>query len=334
MQLKVSELSDHIARREEGTVTAKLSNFTINDDATALTVKNGSEKVFAMDEAATKAVTKYLKIPGSFYDDLTPAFRAQVLRYKFDRHSDADTMVESLNDDIISVHQPSQTILPLARVADVVTRVLKPEDTIRRLMTDETRFHLDATTADHRLDLGTTKSAGVFGVGDITEGGFRVLSYPFQSKAPSVMTYVERLECTNGQVSEEKLGKVTLKGRTVDEVIASMEEAAQLVLSQLDGYLDKLAATRNMIVPGSPAAFCARLAAERKLSTKVLTAVLDIVNQLPEPVSVWDVNQAFTNVANGVERYSTMVNMQTLGGHLAFNGEQMIHRCVTCERIL
>ena len=57
-------------------------------------------------------------------------------------------------------------------------------------------------------------------------------------------------------------------------------------------------------------------------------------NQLPEPVSVWDVNQAFTNVANIVERYQTMMRLQTLGGSLSFDAERMIERCGTCERLL
>jgi hypothetical protein len=218
-------------------------------------------------------------------------------------------------------------------VAEVVTKVLKPQDTIRRLITDEQRFHLDATTADHSIWIETHQSEQGAAVGDITEAGFRVLSYPFQSKPPSVGVYAERLICTNGQVTEEKLGRITLKGRTVDEVIASMEEAASLVLSQLDDYLNKLAATREMMVPGSPQAFAARLAQESNLSRKVLDRVLEIINQLPQPVSVWNVNQAFTQVANDA-LYPTMMRLQTLGGHLAFDGEAMIHRCTTCERLL
>jgi hypothetical protein len=330
VQLKVAELHDHLAKREEGTITAKLSDFRVTDDATVLTISNGAEKNFTLDAAANKALTKYLKIPPGFYEDLVPEFRATVLRYKLDRHADADTVVESLGGEIIAVHQPSEAILPLRRVAEIVIKVMRPEDTIRRLLTDEQRFHLDATTRDHTLLFAPKAESEV---GDYTEAGFRILSYPYQSKPPAVMTYAERLVCTNGQTSEEKLGRITLKGRTVDEVIASMEEAAGLVLSQLDEYLDKLAATRDMVVPGPAAAFVAQLASEANLSRKVLDAVLAIVNQLPEPVSVWDVQNAFTQVANGLQ-YPTMVRMQELGGHLAFNAEHMIARCHTCERIL
>jgi len=331
MQLQVGQLHEHLAQREEGTVTAKLSEFSVNDDATLLTVTNGSERNFTLDQAANKALAKYFKVPAQFYEDLTPQFRATLLRYKLERHADVDTVVESLNDEILAVHQPSQTMLPLHRVVEVVTKVLSPDDTIRRLITDETRFHLDATTADHMIALPSGQPEA--SVGDITEAGFRVLSYPFQSKPPSVGVYAERLICTNGMTTEEKLGRIALKGRTVDEVISSMEEAAGLVLSQLDTYLDKLASTREMIPPGSPQAFAAQLAREANVSRKVLDAVLDIVNQLPAPVSIWDVQNAFTEIAN-LAAYPTMMRLQTLGGHLSFNAEQMVHRCGQCERLL
>lgn len=330
MQLMVSELSDHLARRQEGTVAAKLSEFIVNDDATLLTVTNGSERHFTLDQAANKALTKYLKIPTGFYEDLTPDFRADLLRYSFNRYRDADTVVESLNEDIVAVHQPSQTMLPLDRVAEVITKVMSPQDTIRRLIADEERFHVDVTTDEHRITYANPNDPTV---GDITEAGFRVLSYPFQSRPPSVGVYAERLICTNGQTTEEKLGRINLKGRTVDEVIAGMEEAAGLVLSQLDDYLARLAATRDMSVPGSPQAFAARLAQESNLSRRILDRVLEIINQLPAPVTVWDINQAFTRVANDAQ-YATMVRMQNLGGHLAFNAQEMVHRCVTCERLL
>ena len=87
------------------------------------------------------------------------------------------------------------------------------------------------------------------------------------------------------------MGRISLKGHTVDEVINEMEQAAQTILSQLDSYLERLAATRKMVVPGSPQAFVAQLAKEANVSRKVLDRVLEMVNQLPQPVSVWDVTR-------------------------------------------
>ena len=327
MQIKVGQLTEHLAKRAEGTITAKLGEFTVNDDATVLSA--GHTAHFVLDESANHALARYLKIPPAYSDGLTPEFRATLLRYEFDRRQNADTVVESLAGEIVAVHQPSQIMLPVSRVVEVITKTLKPEDTVRRFLVDDQRLHVDVTTADHNVVFPSDAE-----VGDITEAGLRILSHPYASKPPSVGTYLERLACTNGQTTPEKVGQVSIKGRTVDEVIAEMEMAAELVLSQLDEKLARYAATRSILVPGPPQAFVAQLAREAGVNRQVLDAVLDIVNQLPEPVSVWDVQNAFTAVANIVERYSTMTRLQTLGGSLSFDAERMVERCGTCERLL
>lgn len=337
--LKVGELSEYLAKREESAVTAKLEEFTVNDDATELYVKMGFEdtRAFSLDETATKALGSFLKVPSAYLNKITPDFKATLLRYELDRNKAVSTVVEALGGKVISLHEPSQAMLPLGRVGEVVTKVMKPEDTIRRAILNDTRFHLDVTTNDHTVAFNTYPEEppkGEWGVGDITQGGLRILAHPFSTKRPSVGTYLERLVCTNGMCSEERLGHIELKGRTVDEVLVEMELAAQNLLGTLDKVIEDYSATRDMAVPGTPQAFAQQLAREANLSRKVLDKVLDIINQLPEPVSVWDVNQAFTSVAAEVDTYAVMTKLQTLGGHLAMNAPKMVERCKTCEQTI
>lgn len=333
VNLKVGELEEHLAKRKEGSVVAKLGDFSVSEDASELTVNHGFDNsVFSLDQGASAAVAKYLKIPVSYYEKLTPDFRSTLLRYEMERHKDADTVLETLNGDIVAVHQPGQLMLPLTKVAKVVTGVFEPEDSVRRMIVSESLFHLDITTDAHKLSFATPGVDGM--VDDITEAGIRILAHPFRSVSPSVNAYAERLTCANGQTTEERMGRISLKGRTVDEVIQELELAAQTILGQLDGFMDRLNSTRTMPAPGSPQAFAAQLAREANVSRKVLDKVLDIVNQLPEPVSIWDVNQAFTSVANQSENYATMVRLQTLGGSLGFDAETMVKRCGTCEQRL
>ncbi len=334
MQIAVGQLAEHLAKRDEGAFTAKLRDFTVTDDATVLSVKLSplTGVNFSLDESANHALARYLKVPPAYFDSLTPDFRAVTLRYWFERKAEVEAVVESVDGNIMTIHQSGLAMLPLKEVAEVVTKVLKPEDTIRRLLRDDQRFHLDATTSDHVI--GWVEMKDDVSVGDITEGGLRILSYPYQTKSPSVSTYIERLICSNGMVTEEKLGQISLKGRTVPEILAEMELAANLAMEELDKKLADYAQSREMIVPGSPQAFAAQLAREANVSRKILDAVLDIVNQLPEPVTVWSVNQAFTSVANQVERYATMTRLQSLGGSLAFDAERMVERCGSCERLL
>lgn len=342
MNLLVGALDDHLAKREERTDIAKLAEFTVSDDASELYLQDNvlSTKSWALDETANAALTRYLKVPTGYYEKLTPDFRAQVLRYELHRHHEAVTAVETLNDELIAVHSPDQIMLPMHRVAGVVTTVFDESDTIRRIITNDQRFHLDVTTAKHAVsfpantpELLTALNGGTH-VGDITEAGVRILAYPFRNTRPSVNAYAERLVCMNGQTTPESLGTINLKGNTVDEVINAMEEAAQAVLGTLDAKLTDLAATRGMYTPGSPQAFAAQLCREANLPRKVLDKILDIINQLPEPVSIWDVNQAFTNVANSALTYNAMVKLQTVGGELGFNAEKAVARCGTCEQKL
>lgn len=334
-KLKVGQLDEYLAKRVENTITHKLGDLTTSDDATMLYFDEGlSKKHLVLDETASKAVCKFLKVPHAYYDKITPDFRSQVLTYEFNRHKEVDVALETLNGDLVAAHQPSQVMLPLTQVAGVIGNVFSPEDTMRRVVVNDTRFHVDVTTEKHRLTFPNMLSGDKM-VGDITEAGVRFLAYPFRSDVkPSASVYAERLICMNGQTTDERLGRIDLKGRNVDEVIAEMEIAAELLLSQLDGYLEKLSVTRQLYAPGSPQAFAQQLAREAKLSREVLDKVLDIINQLPEPVSIWDVNQAFTSVANEAVNYNLMMKLQNLGGSLAFEAEKMIERCTQCERLL
>lgn len=337
MQLLVGQLDEYLAKRDEKSHTYKLGQFSVTDDATELKVTDGPTGAnFTLDEAATGALTRYLKVPTAYYNKLDPGFRASVLRYEFEKHADVDTTIETLNHDIVSVHQPSQITLPLGRVAGVIAKTFAPEDHIRRMATNDQRFHVDITSDKHKVTFPANtvelldNLAGKQ-VGDVTEAGVRILAYPFKNIQPSVNLYAERLVCANGQTTDERLGRIALKGNTVDEVIGEMETAAQLILAQADDYLKTLGATRQMAVPGSPQAFVAQLCKEAKVSRQVLDAVMEIVNQLVEP-TIWDINQAFTTVANKSEHYQTMIKLQTLGGSLAFQPEEMVKRCGTCEQ--
>lgn len=329
--LKVGQLDEYLGKREENTVTATLGEMSVSDDATELRVNQGlTGATYVLDDSANAVLAKYLNIPGRYLKMIDPDFRATLLRYEFEKHKAAPTTIESVNGALVALHQPTEIMLPMNRVAAVVTKVFSPDDTIRRLIPSESRLHIDVTTARHKLDFPVENRE----VGDITEAGARFLAHPFTSVAPSVNLYAERLECLNGQTTDERLGRISLKGNTVDDVINEMELAAQTILSQLDGYLERLSATRTMTVPGSPQAFAAQLAKEANVSRKILDKVLETINQLPEPVTVWDVNQAFTAVANEVDQYKTMIKLQTLGGDLAFDAESAVHRCGQCERLL
>lgn len=341
MLLKVGQLEEHLAKREENSFTATLGEMSVNDDATELRVSSGlTGATYVLDDTANATLAKYLNIPGRYLKMVDPDFRATLLRYEFEKHKAAPTTIEAVNGALVALHQPTEIMLPMNRVAAVVIKVFNEDDTIRRFIPSESRLHIDVTTNRHKIEFTTPKEdtgqiiSNYGEVGDITEAGVRFLAHPFTSVSPSVNLYAERLVCANGMTTDERVGRISLKGNTVDDVINEMELAAQHTLSQLDSYLERLSATRTMTVPGSPQAFAAQLAKEANVSRKILDKVLETVNQLPDPVSVWDVQNAFTAVANEVDQYKTMAKLQVLGGDLAFDAESAVHRCGQCERLL
>ena len=61
---------------------------------------------------------------------------------------------------------------------------------------------------------------------------------------------------------------------------------------------------------------------------------MERVTILPEDATLYDIQQVFTQLANGNVNYQTMVALQHLGGDMAFDTDHVVHRCETCERLL
>ena len=326
--MKIAELDQFLSQRRDERITARLGDLTIADDASVLQV--GSD-VFNMDDSVERTLANYLKIPTGYLAACPPEFKATTLQFWQREHADADTVLELSDGHIVAIHSPETLMLPMRDVVRVAERVFDPEAEIRHHFMDENRMHLDITTPQHQVDV---QSPVYRQVGDITQAGLRFLAYPNQNKAPSVGAYLERLVCTNGMTTTERAGQISLQGRTVDEVIEEMEQAARNMLGSLDNRLARYAATATQPIPGSRQAFAHQLAREANLPRSVLDAVMELVNQLPDDATLYDINQAFTSVANTDVTYATRIRLQNLGGLMAFEPERIVARCNTCQHPL
>jgi hypothetical protein len=326
--VKIAELESILANRQEDRVVAKVGEISITDDAGILSI--GSD-TFLMDEGVERTLASYLKIPPAYLSACPPDFKATTLRFWMGEHSDADAVTELINGAVVSIHSPDQLMIPVRQVVQVAERVFSSDAEVRHNYLDDERVHLDITTSEHQVDV---QSPGYRQVGDITEAGLRFLAYPTQTKAPSVGAYLERLACTNGMTTTERAGQISLRGRTVDEVLEEMEQAARMMLSTRDNRLERYAATARQPIPGSRQAFAHQLAREANLPRSVLDSVMELVNQLPDNATVYDINQAFTSVANTDVNYATRMRLQALGGSMAFEAERILARCGTCQHPL
>jgi len=318
-----------LAERQEQQIVVKLGEIEIADDASSITVGPGGEggQQFLLDDHATRLLGRYLKIPRPYLLGLDKAFRAQVLKHHRDRHPEADTMIEVLGDSLVSVHAPHLLMLPLDRVADIIERLVGPQADVRTFLRDENHFHVDVTTDLRSIEVPTDTGT------DTVVGGVRMLAYPHQVKPPVVTPYLHHVHTGGGMVTDMAEGRIRLKGRSLQEVLEEMEIAGETALAKMPEHLAAFAATRQLAVPGSPLAFATQLLREAGLPVKVRDAVTDLVNQLPEDASVYDVTCALVSVANRVS-YASALKLQQLGGQLALQAEQTVRRCSQCEQLL
>ena len=330
----VSELTKSLEGKNERSIETKLGDIRVAPDASFVTLSGDAPHVeFGFDEQVERAFSSYLGINKSYLAKCPADLKATNLNYWLQARSNAATVIEAVGESVINIHKPGLVILPLTKVAEVVTRTFKPDNEIVNLIRDERWFHLDVKT-DHHIEVHPdARIEGRKEVGDITHGGVRILANPIEAKPPKVLTYLHRLWCTNGSTSPEHEGAINIKGSNVDEVLAELELVAQKVMGDLDKKLAAYAALADRRPPGSPTRFAYQLGREYNLTQRIMDRVIERVAVLPEDASLYDVQQVFTQLANGNVNYRTMTALQHLGGDMAFATDHVVHRCETCERL-
>jgi hypothetical protein len=328
----VSDLKAELEGVNERSLPTALGDLSVDTEATELRLKDGTAFVF--DEQLERSVSDYLGVNKSYLAKCPPDLKAMNMNYWLQRRPEAGAVIEAVGDHLVTIHKPGLVVLPLMRISEVLADTFDPSFEIVNLIRDNKRFHIDILTPHHIEVPKDDRIEGRKEVGDITHGGVRILANPTEVKSPKVISYLHRLFCTNGSTSPEKEGTIRIKGRTVDEVIASLEAAAQQVMGELDDKLASYAALATRRPPGSPIRFAYQLGQEYKLPQRVIARIMERVNILPEDATLYDIQQIFTQLANGNVNYQTMTRLQSLGGDMAFNTDHIVHRCQTCERLL
>jgi hypothetical protein len=329
----IADLKSVIEDQKERSIDARLGDIQISEDASRVTLTDSGEE-FVFDEQLERAFSTYLGINKSYLAKCPPSLKAYNVNWWLQAKEDVAAVIDAVGEHVVNVHKPGLIILPLPRVAEIVTNTFDPSYEIINLIRDERKFHIDIKTPHHVEIHPDERIEGRKEVGDITHGGVRILANPTEVEAPKVMTYLHRLWCTNGCTSSEKEGTISIKGQTVDEVLAEMEAAAQRVMGDLDRKLADYAALAERQPPGSPTRFAYQLGREYRLTQRVMDRIMERVNILPEDASLYDIQQVFTQLANGNVNYATMSRLQSLGGDMAFLTDHVVRRCETCERLL
>lgn len=338
----VSELRESLAGVQEDSIETTFGGIAVDDEARTLRIDTGSSQgiqEFQFDEQLERSLSKYLGVSKSYLAKCPPDLKAHNLNYWLDQKPNVAVTVETLDSRVVSFHRPNLVLLPIREVADVIVDAMDPNDEIVQLLRDSKQFHIDIITPKEvevsPVDGIEDRQRGEREIGDITRGGVRVLSSPSEVKAPAVVPYLHRLWCTNGCSAPVEDGLITLRGNTVEEVLQEMNDVMRRVRSEIDTKLDEFAEMASKRVPGSPSRFARQIGNEYGVPARVMTRILDRVELLPEDTAtLYDVQQIFTQAANGAVPYRTMMRLQTLAGDMAMDTEHVVHRCNTCERLL
>lgn len=328
----VSELTDRLSLRPERAISVSVNDLKVDDLAAQLTV---GDDVFPIDEVAEKTLAKFLDIPAGYLKNCPSLFKAHTLNFWLDQYSDTDVTIHTLNDQVVALNSSDIVTIPTRSVGQVIANVFHADDKVNMARGSDF-MQFDVISEAHQIDVPNPLNLPFRPeVGDITKGGVRFFVYPYSLKPPVALPYFERLVCTNGMCTDQSLGRITIKGNTVPEVIAELEAKARHLMGVIDNGLASYAATAAKRVPGTLQAFAYQLGREYKLSKSVMDEVMSIINQLPEDTtSVYDVMNAFTEVANRGVDSKVRTRLQTLGGALALETDKMLRRCATCEQRL
>lgn len=333
----VADLKQRMEGIKEDSIETNLGDIVVDDDASRISV---ADHEFHLDEKVERSFARYLGVPKPYLEKCPPEFKAVTLNYWLQKKANASAVIETVNDQFVTVHKHGLVIIPLSRVVGLISDTLDPAYEVVNLIREDTRFQLDVLTP-HTIEvapwnvLEDRNPEHHATVGDITHGGIRFRANPTEVEAPVVQTYLHRLWCSNGSTSPVKEGTIKLKGNTVDEIMLEMEAAMQKAVGDLDDKLASYADLATRYPPGSKEAFARQLGQEHKIPARVLAKILDRIEILPDGASLYDILNVFTAMANeeGV-KFETILKLQELGGSLAFDTDAVTHRCGTCERLL
>ena len=281
-------------------------------------------------------IAAYMDIPRPFMERLgqdDPELRQIILQRRFARDVKNVALTYVPDEGITEVYNPNQQrVQPRA----LLTRVMNVMDSQSQVV------ELVNTPDLFRLDTVVHEAAG-FGIGgdravnDITAGGLRIEYDRGKNHAPSVSKLLFRLACTNGYERYDEGLKIDIRGATVDQILAEVEEAARRAFSQLEAEIDAFYDLRSQPIEGDVTQRVVRIAAEQGLPDRMAHTLATRVPEITDEhggATMFDVVNLITNAANepSVRRSPTRSRaLERVGGSLI--GEHAA-RCGHCSQRL
>lgn len=324
--MKVVELAERIASDPTRMEGISLSNFHIE----GRTVRLHDDRPLPLDDGSIRLFANFFQAGTGLEKITDDELLGRVLNHFKGRLDDRDAVIEFNDDAVLALYHSAENVIPRERYVEAVMNTMPHEADVRRFDYGRGKVVVDVSTMDTVVEPR---------VNDITEGGLRYVGFvsprDFQ---PQVKPYAYRLWCSNGSTTEVNTADLTstirVKGKTVDEVIESIEEnARRLMDGPVPQWLDNLNHMVEVEVP-DPAQFVLRYGREHGLGSRITNRIIERIPTLPEDErSLYDVVQLVTQHQHeeGVSQRQREL-LQEVGGSIM--ADQGGHRCANCAQPL
>lgn len=312
--MRVSELPDAVSTQRSQYTKIRLGDAEVENSQ----LKSDEINLF-LEEDGLRSFAKLLSIPSTFIEKLPLSLSQEVLNYFMNQNDDSPVILQHDGSSLEQAFDGRIDAIPPQDFVGVVGDVMDPDDRVSKWYFENGKLQVDVITDELAVEPRP---------GDVTKGGVRFIGHTSpRNQAPYVGTFMERLVCSNGMVVEEEDSVVSLRGRTVADLLSEMELAAQRILGGVDHRLQQWGELTEVTVE-NPEQMVHRLATENGVSTKIESRVMDRVPEL-EHNTMYDVVNLMTQMQNeeGVSERQ-VENLQLLGGRTVATGGD--HRCPEC----
>ena len=318
--MQVNEIVDYVEQNGSRFIYTNLSNIEFSPGNIKL---QGADLDLALDTASLKKLSTYLGIPKAFLPKLNDGLQTEIVNYFLNKDADNDVLLRYGNgNNFVNAYDGNAPIIPSEHIASAVEHVFNSEDRVRGLdLTNGIKVSVvtDQLTTEPR-------------VGDVTEGGLRITANI--GEVPVISTYLERLVCSNGMVVPSVTNQISLRGRTLEEIVDEMEFFAQKFLGENGEVEQALNNWSEMatIDVHDPIQIIRRFCREHNLGSRMERRLIERIDEL-EGNTYYDIINLITSMQHELNVSAAMRDALQLTGGLILSSEDVRH-CNVCNHTL
>jgi hypothetical protein len=291
-------------------------------------IRIGDEELPATGEGLV-ALGSWVGVPAKLVGNLDADLLTHLLNGLLTRSGD-DVQVSLTDDGLQDVFNPGSKRIDPSEVLQIASRVVSPDAQVVEWRQNNKGYGFEVITRPSVVEEAELV------VRDISHGGLRFGHDWKAGYLPWVQPYIYRLVCTNGMEIPDQTLAISSEGNTVEEVIASLEEMAEIAFGRVESDIAAFYELREHPVE-HPERVLLRMGQEQGIGDRRLRTILE---GLPEyldandQVSQFDIINIITNEANREsldQSFNARRTLQRAGGNIAFEHRT---RCPSCQSSL